>query len=76
MLSKLFAAVAVAIAAITLFAGFTQRSAFVLRQEDQSNYWSRTDTQPAGTYRGGVWVASPDRTSYGGFRGGGPGAGK
>lgn len=76
MLSKFFAVVVIAIAAITLFAGFTQRSALTLRQENQANYWSRSDTSLSGSYRGGVWVASPDRTSYGSFRGGGPGVGK
>jgi hypothetical protein len=76
MLTKFFAAVVVAIAAITLFQGFTQQAAFVLRQQNQDQYWSRYDTQPSGSYRSGVWVASPDRRTYGGFRGGGPGAGK
>ncbi|MBF2028342.1 MAG: hypothetical protein IGS48_16510 [Oscillatoriales cyanobacterium C42_A2020_001] len=76
MLSKLFAAAAIAIAAITLTAGFTQQAALVLRQENQDNYWPRYDTQSSGTYRSGVWVSSPLRSSYGSFRGGGPGAGK
>ena len=76
MLSKFFALTVIAIAAITLTAGFTQRGAFVLRQENQENHWVRYDTQPSGSYRGGAWVASPTRRGYGGFRGGGPGAGK
>lgn len=76
MLTKLFAAAAVAIAAITLTAGFTQQAALVLRQENQDNHWPRHGTTTAGTYRSGVWVASPTRRSYGSFRGGGPGAGK
>ncbi|MDX2245104.1 MAG: hypothetical protein NW224_30875 [Leptolyngbyaceae cyanobacterium bins.302] len=76
MLTKLFAVAVVAIAAITLTAGFTQQAALVLRQENQDNHWERHGTQASGTYRSGVWVASPVRSSYGSFRGGGPGAGK
>lgn len=76
MLTKLFAACVLVIAAITLTAGFTQQAALVLRQENQDNYWSRHGTSTSGSYRSGVWVASPDRSSYGSFRGGGPGAGK
>ncbi len=76
MFTKLFAAAALAIAGITLYSGFTQQGAMVLRQENQDQYWARYDTAPSGRYRGGVWVASPDRSAYGSFRGGGPGAGK
>ncbi|MDX2228917.1 MAG: hypothetical protein NW220_04740 [Leptolyngbyaceae cyanobacterium bins.349] len=77
MFTKLFAAAVVAIAAITLYQGFTQQSALVLRQENQDHHWERYGTQRSGAYRAGVWVSSPDRRSvYGGFRGGGPGAGK
>lgn len=76
MLPKFFAIAGIAIAAMTLTAGFTQQAALVLRQENQDNYWERHGTQTSGTYRSGVWVASPTRSSYGSFRGGGPGAGK
>jgi hypothetical protein len=76
MLTKLFAALVFVLAAFTIHAGFTQRSALLLRQENQDNYWPRHDTQTSGTYRSGAWVASPNRQSYGSFRGGGPGAGK
>lgn len=75
MLTKLFATIVVAIAAITLTAGFTQQAALVLRQENQ-NHWARHGTQTSGTYRSGVWVDSPTRNSYENFRGGGPGVGK
>jgi len=76
MLTKLFAFIALAIAGLTLFSGFTQEGAMVLRQENQENYWPRHGTASSGTYRRGAWVASPIRSSYGSFRGGGPGAGK
>ncbi|NJP10797.1 MAG: hypothetical protein HC866_16075 [Leptolyngbyaceae cyanobacterium RU_5_1] len=76
MLTKLFAAMVLAIAAITVTYGYTQQAALVLRQEKQDNYWPRHNTYVSGGYYGGVWVASPDRQSYGSFRGGGPGAGK
>lgn len=76
MFTKLFAAAAVALAGITLYSAFTQQGAMVLRQENQDNHWARYDTSPSGRYRSGVWVASPDRATYGSFRGGGPGAGK
>lgn len=76
MLTKFFALAALAIAAITLHAGYTQGGALVLRQENQTQHWVRYGTQPSGSYRRGAWVASPIRSSYGSFRGGGPGAGK
>lgn len=76
MLTKFFAVVVIAIAAITITAGFTQQAALVLRQENQDNHWERYGTQTSGRYHSGVWIASPNRSSYGSFRGGGPGAGK
>ena len=76
MLTKVFAGTALVLAGVTLTAGLTQQSALVLRQEDQSNHWPRYETQSSGSYRGGAWVASPIRSSYGSFRGGGPGVGK
>jgi hypothetical protein len=75
-MTKLFALLAVLLAGTTVFYGFTQQSALVLRQEKQDNHWARYDTQSSGSYRSGSWVASPTRQSYGTFRGGGPGAGK
>ncbi len=76
MLSKLFALAAVAIAGFAIYAAFTQRSAMVLRQEQQPHYWARHNTHSSGVYRSGVWHSNPVRSSYGAFRGGGPGAGK
>ncbi|PZV14462.1 MAG: hypothetical protein DCF22_08810 [Leptolyngbya sp.] len=75
-MTKFFALLAILLAGITIFYGFTQQSALVLRQEKQDNLWTRYDTQTSGSYRRGVWVASPTRQTYGSFRGGGPGAGK
>lgn len=75
-MTKLFALLAILLAGTTIFYGFTQQSALVLRQERQDNHWVRNGTRTSGSYRGGIWVASPTRQTYGGFRGGGPGAGK
>ena len=75
MLSKIFAIAAIAITGFAIHAAFTQRSAMVLRQENPA-YWERYGTRSAGVYRSGAWQPSPVRSSYGGFRGGGPGAGK
>jgi len=76
MLTKIFAGAALIIALLTITAGYTQRSALVLRAEKQNNYWSRHGTGLSGQYRGGTWIILPNRSSYRGFRGGGPSAGK
>ena len=76
MLTKIFAGAAIAIALLTITAGYTQRSALVLRSEKQDNYWPRHETELSGGYRGGTWIILPNRSSYRGFRGGGPSAGK
>ena len=76
MLSKLFAAVAVGVTAVTIGAAYTQRSAFQLRQEQQPNYWPRRGTVLSGRYRNRVWVPLPLRSTYGEFRGGSPSSGK
>ncbi len=76
MLTKLFAAATIGIVATSIFAAYTQRSAFQLRQERQSNHWRRRGTTMSGRYRGGIWVVSPARRSYSGFRGGSLGVGK
>jgi hypothetical protein len=75
-MTKFFALLAILLAGTTLFYGLTQQSALVLRQEKQDNHWIRNGTQTSGSYRGNAWVASPTRQTYGGFRGGGSGAGK
>jgi hypothetical protein len=75
-MTKLFALFGILLAGITVYYGFTQQSALVLRQENQANHWVRSGTQTSGSYRSGAWVASPSRQTYGSFRGGGPGAGK
>lgn len=76
MLPKFLAVSAIAVAIATILAAYTQRSALVLRQQNQSNYWSRRGTSLSGRYHNNIWVVSPVRSSYGTFRGGGPGAGK
>ncbi len=76
MLTKLFSVATIGIVAASILAAYTQRSAFQLRQERQPNYWARRGTRTSGRYRGGVWVVSPARSSYSGFRGGSLGMGK
>ena len=76
MLTKILAATTVAIALFTIIAGYTQRSALVLREERQSNYWPRHGTTISGYYYRGIWEPHPNRSAYGNFRGGGPSTGK
>jgi hypothetical protein len=77
MLTKIFAAAAIAIALLTVIAAYSQRSALVLREESQEQYWPRRGTSLSGSYgSGGNWQPLPNRSTYGGFRGGGPSAGK
>jgi len=76
MLPKVLIFMATAIAATTIWAGFTQRSALSLRQERQLLYWPRYRTSLSGRYYRGDWQSNPQRSSYGLFRGGGPSAGK
>ncbi|MEW6497390.1 MAG: hypothetical protein AB1589_33550 [Cyanobacteriota bacterium] len=76
MLTKILGATAIAIALFTITASYTQRSAVVLRAEKQANYWPRHNTSLSGYYYRGIWQPLPNRSSYGGFRGGGPNAGK
>lgn len=76
MLPKIFAGVALLIAVLTIFGGYTQRSALSLRQESQPLYFPRHNTGISGYYFGGNWQPTPFRSDYGDFRGGGPSAGK
>jgi len=76
MLPKIFAGVTLAIAILTVFASYTQRSALSLRQESQPFYIPRHNTGISGYYFGGNWQTTPLRSDYGNFRGGGPGSGK
>lgn len=76
MLSQLFSAVAVGVAAVTIVGAYSQESAFQLRQENQPNYWPRQGTTLSGRYQNGSWVPLPLRSSYGEFRGGSPSSGK
>ena len=76
MFSRLFALITVLIAAGAITASYSQRSAFFLKQETQRNYWPRHRTRLSGRYRNGTWVASPSRSTFGGFQGGGPSSGK
>jgi len=75
-MTSVFAIAAFLITGITLTAGLTQSSSLHLREERQPLYWSRYGTSLSGRYHNQVWMANPERTSYGEFRGGGPGAGK
>lgn len=78
MLTKIFAGLAVAIALIAIFDAYTQKSAFVLREDKQANYSPRSGTQLSGSYnRSGVWIyTTTTRSYYEDFQGGGPGSGK
>jgi hypothetical protein len=75
MLTKFLTLSTLAIALFTLWMGFTQQSAFVLRQENQDQYWGQSNARTSGSYIGGRWQYS-SRENYEGFRGGGPGTGK
>ncbi len=76
MLPKIFGGMTLAIAMFTIFLGYTQTSALQLGQESQPMYRPRHNTGISGYYYGGVWRRTPLRSSYGDFRGRGPGAGK
>lgn len=77
MLTKVFAGIAVFMALWSITDAYTQKSAFVLREEKQSNFSPRRGTSLSGSYsRGGGWIFVPSRSSYGNFQGGGPGTGK
>lgn len=76
MLSKIYTVLALAIAIYILHAAYTNRSALVLRQENQPQYNPRYGTRIYGGYVGGTWRSSPSRSGYGSFRGGGSGSGK
>ena len=76
MLSKIYTLGSMAIAVWAIDLAVNYPSAFVLRQENQSNYVSRRGSRMSGFYYGGYWQASPSRTEYPEFRGGGLGTGK
>ncbi|MEB3216182.1 MAG: hypothetical protein VKN72_08090 [Nostocales cyanobacterium 94392] len=78
MVAKIFAGIAVFIAIWSITDAYTQKSAFVLREEKQANFSPRRGTSLSGNYgRGGTWIFySNERSSYSGFQGGGPGSGK
>lgn len=76
MLPKFCLGMCLLIGFTTAWCGVRQTSAFNLGQEKQNNFWRRYNTQPSGTYVGGVWISSPIRSSYGDFPGGGPSTGK
>ena len=76
MLTKIYTLGAIAIAGLAIHSAYRYQSAFVLRQENQSNYAVRRGTRISGVYIGGYWQASPSRAEYPEFRGGGLGAGK
>ncbi len=78
MLTKVFAGIGVLMALWSITDAYTQKSAFVLREEKQANFSPRSGTSASGYYdRNGTWIFySSGRSSYGGFQGGGPGSGK
>ncbi|MEO1429625.1 MAG: hypothetical protein AAFS12_10325 [Cyanobacteria bacterium J06632_19] len=78
MLTKVFAGIAVLMAIWSITDAYTQKSAFVLREEKQANFSPRRGTRASGYYNNsGTWIFySSERSSYGGFQGGGPGTGK
>lgn len=77
MSTKILAALSVLIAIWAIFASFTSSNALVLREENQTNYSSRSGTNLSGRYnRDGVWIYVNNRSTYEGFQGGGPGGGK
>ncbi len=77
MLSKVFAGIGLIMAIWSVSDAYTQKSAFVLREEKQANFSPRRGTSLSGSYgRGGTWIFIPTRSSYGNFQGGGPGTGK
>lgn len=78
MFAKIFAGIAVALALMAITDSYTQKSAFVLREEKQENYLPRYGTQLSGSYDNrGIWIyTSTTRSYYGDFQGGGPGSGK
>lgn len=73
---RLLALSAVLVTATSAWAGYSQRSALTLREDQaSSSYWPRHGTSLSGGYSRGVWIMAPSRSQYGGFRGGGPGGG-
>lgn len=77
MIAKILAVATAIVALGAVTASYTQRAAFHLGQEKQSNYWPRHGTRLSGRYNSsGVWIAVPSRRSFGGFQGGGPNSGK
>lgn len=77
MLTKIFAALAVVVAGSAIFNSYTQKSALVLREENQASFSPRHGTRLSGSYNSsGVWIFYSNRSGYDDFRGGGPGSGK
>ena len=78
MLTKIFAGLAVFMAIWSISDSYSQKSAFVLRQEEQRDFSPRYGTRSSGGYRGSTWIyyQGGPRSQYEGFRGGGPGSGK
>lgn len=76
MLSKIYLLGSIAIAVWAIDSATRYPSAFTLRQSNQSNYASRRGSRISGVYVGGYWQASPSRTEYPEFRGGGLSTGK
>ncbi|MEM9926315.1 MAG: hypothetical protein AAF915_21615 [Cyanobacteria bacterium P01_D01_bin.50] len=76
MLSKIFAGIAVLMAIWSITDAYTHKSAFVLREEKQTNFSPRRGTTASGYYgNDGTWIFySESRSSYSGFQGGSRGS--
>ena len=76
MLNKIYSFGAIIIAILAIYLALADRSALVLREEDQSNYVVRGGTRLSGVYIDNNWQPSPSRAEYSEFKGGGLGVGK
>ncbi|MGF1536900.1 MAG: hypothetical protein ACFB4J_10520 [Elainellaceae cyanobacterium] len=76
MLPKLIAATALVVTVLAIGGSYSQMSALNLGQDQQPFYRPYWGTQLSGVRYGGAWQPTPLRSSYEGFSGGGPGAGK
>jgi uncharacterized membrane protein YgcG len=78
MLLKILGFTSLGLTLTLLWMALGQRSAFVLRQENQDQHWPGSSVYFGGRYQRSTeqWQHQGGRSSGSGFRGGGPGAGK
>lgn len=76
MLSKLCAILAYFVAGASVVGAYSQASALNLSQTEQPLYMPRHNMVYFGPYRSRRFQSFSNRSAYGGFRGGGSGAGK